>query len=143
MLVQDIDITLMKPREVRDQLGALNQKLREARLDATCNGSIRYDKDRVISSASDDGLVNKVDRIFETEKQIERKEQELHEAIHNANDLISCIDKDLTQKVVRAYYCEMLSCRQIGLDLLISPRHARRLKDIGKLEIIEKNEKKG
>ena len=68
MLEREIEAVLYAPRERRDALQRANQRLREARADATANGAIRYDKDKVQTSP-DDPMSKVVAEIMELEKE--------------------------------------------------------------------------
>ena len=82
MLEREIEAVLYAPRERRDDLQRANQRLREARADATANGAIRYDKDKVICSPTDDMLNNKVARILDAEESVNEAEKGLKCAQH-------------------------------------------------------------
>ena len=131
MTEKDLDEILMRPRKCRDNLARCNEELRNARLKAESNGAIRYDKDRIISSASDEGMVNKVQAILDAEANVDLAEAELKEAIVEADKVISLIDDDSIRNVIRGYYVDMYSCRQIGYIMMYSPRTIRRLKEKG------------
>lgn len=138
MLEREIEAVLYAPRERRDDLQRANQRLREARADATANGAIRYDKDKVICSPTDDMLNNKVARILDAEESVNEAEKGLKCAQHMAWQFVKKIDDDLIREICKRYYCEMKSCRQIGYEMLYSAMTISRYKQKGFREIAEK-----
>lgn len=134
-MVEDI---LYAPRKRRDELKKAIDELRDARLDATANGAIRYDKDRVISSASDDLLNNKVARIIEAEEKVKCAQIEMDYSKSQALQLINLIDNDIIKEVCRRYFIDFHSCREIGYQLCFSAMTISNYKKKGIYEIEQK-----
>ena len=134
-MVEDI---LYAPRKRRDELKKAIDELRDARLDATANGAIRYDKDRVISSASDDLLNNKVARIIEAEEKVKYAQIEMDYSKSQALQLINLIDNDIIKEVCRRYFIDFHSCREIGYQLCFSAMTISNYKKKGIYEIEQK-----
>ena len=125
MLEREIEAVLYAPRERRDDLQRANQRLREARADATANGAIRYDKDKVA-------------RILDAEESVNEAEKGLKCAQHMAWQFVKKIDDDLIREICKRYYIEMKSCRQIGYEMLYSAMTISRYKQKGFREIAKK-----
>ena len=133
-----VEEILYAPRKRRDELKKAIDELRDARLDATANGAIRYDKDRVMSSASDDLLNNKVARIIDAEKEVDRAEKEFKKSQINALRLINLIESDTIREVCRRYFVELHSCRRVGYMMLYSASAIHKYKEQGIEEIKSK-----
>ena len=133
-----VEEILYAPRKRRDELKKAIDELRDARLDATANGAIRYDKDRVISSASDDLLNNKVARIIEAEEKVKCAQIEMNYSKSQALQLINLIDNDIIKEVCRRYFIDFHSCREIGYQLCFSAMTISNYKKKGIYEIEKK-----
>ena len=133
-----VEEILYAPRKRRDELKKAIDELRDARLDATANGAIRYDKDRVMSSASDDLLNNKVARIIEAEDKVKYAQIEMDYSKSQALKLINLIDNDIIKEVCRRYFIEFHSCREIGYQLCFSAMTISNYKKKGIYEIEKK-----
>ena len=133
-----VEEILYAPRKRRDELKKAIDELRDARLDATANGAIRYDKDRVMSSASDDLLNNKVARIIEAEEKVKCAQIEMNYSKSQALQLINLIDNDIIKEVCRRYFIDFHSCREIGYQLCFSAMTISNYKKKGIYEIEQK-----
>lgn len=130
-----VEEILYAPRNLRDELKRAKEELANARLDATASGAIRYDKDRVMSSASDDLLNNKVARIIEAEDRVKYAQIEMDYSKSQALQLINLIDNDIIREVCRRYFIEFCSCREIGYQLCFSAMTISNYKKKGIYEI--------
>ena len=133
-----VEEILYAPRNLRDELKRAKDELENARLDATANGAIRYDKDRVMSSASDDLLNNKVARIIDAEEKVKYAQIEMDYSKSQALQLINLIDNDIIKEVCRRYFIEFHSCREIGYQLCFSAMTISNYKKKGIYEIEQK-----
>lgn len=134
----EIEKILYEPRNLRDELKIAKEELNNARLDATASGAIRYDKDRVMSSASDDLLNNKVARIIDAEDKVKFAQIEMDYSKSQALQLINLIDNDIIREVCRRYFIEFSSCREIGYQLCFSAMTISNYKKKGIYEIEQK-----
>ena len=138
MTEKDLDEILMRPRKCRDNLARCNEELRNARLKAESNGAIRYDLDKIIKSASDDGVPNKVQAIIEAETRVRDAELQLKQAVIRARALIMIIEEPTVREIAYRYYIELQSTKSIAYRLLMSESTVIRRKRAIKSMIIHK-----
>ena len=139
MTEKDLDEILMRPRKCRDRLVICNEELRDARLKAESNGAIRYDLDKIIKSASDDGVPNKVQAIIEAEKRVQEAEKQYNLACEEAVKLITMIDDPIVKDIAYRYYIKLQSTKYISYKLLVSESTVIRRKREVKPTIIHIN----
>lgn len=117
MTKEELNNVLVRPREMSRQVERCKEEVERLKLEATVNGAIRYDKDRVLSSPVGDLLENKVIAIVDKELELNRLKYESSLAKEKAFDVIGMLNNPLYRKVLILYYVNCMSCRDIGETL--------------------------
>lgn len=117
MTKEELNNVLVRPREMSRQLERCKEEVERLKLEATANGAIRYDKDRVLSSPVGDLLENKVIAIVDKELELNRLKYEVSLAKEKAFDVIGMLNNPLYRKILILYYVNCMSCKDIGESL--------------------------
>ena len=114
MTKEELNNVLVRPREMKRQVERCKEEVVRLKLEATANGAIRYDKDRVLSSPVGDLLENKVIAIVDKELELNRLKYEASLAKEKAFDVIGMLNNPLHRKVLIFYCVNCMSCKEIG-----------------------------
>ena len=114
MTKEELNNVLVRPREMKRQVERCKEEVERLKLEATANGAIRYDKDRVLSSPVGDLLENKVIAIVDKELELNRLKYEASLAKEKAFDVIGMLNNPLYRKVLILYCVNCMSCKEIG-----------------------------
>lgn len=114
MTKEELNNVLVRPREMSRQVERCKEEVVRLKLEATANGAIRYDKDRVLSSPVGDLLENKVIAIVDKELELNRLKYESSLAKEKAFDVIGMLNNHLYRKVLILYCVNCMSCKEIG-----------------------------
>ena len=117
MTKEELNNVLVRPREMKRQVERCKEEVVRLKLEATANGAIRYDKDRVLSSPVGDLMENKVIAIVDKELELNRLKYEASLAKEKAFDVIGMLNNPLYRKILILYYVNCMSCRDIGETL--------------------------
>lgn len=114
MTKEELNNVLVRPREMKKQVERCKEEVERLKLEATANGAIRYDKDRVLSSPVGDLMENKVIAIVDKELELNRLKYESSLAKEKAFDVIGMLNNPLYRKVLILYCVNCMSCKEIG-----------------------------
>ena len=138
MTKEELNSALVRPREISRQVERCREEVERLKLEATANGAIRYDKDRVLSSPVGDLLENKVIAIVDKELELNRLKYELSLAKEKAFDVIGMLNNPLYRKVLILYFVNCMSCKEIGEALDKTTSNVRKIKSRAIDELINK-----
>lgn len=114
MTKEELNNVLVRPGEMKKQVERCKEEVERLKLEATANGAIRYDKDRVLSSPVGDLLENKVIAVVDKELELNRLKYGLSLAKEKAFDVIGMLNNPLYRKVLILYCVNCMTCREIG-----------------------------